>query len=196
MTQPDPTSQQPLPFPAPAPRPGSIATVDDANKALCQIRDAQAQVQRIKETLDAEVAKLTEKAAQDTAPHLALIEAQVSSLFEWATSNREQLVKPKTKMIELVQGILRWMESRVSVVIEDEEKAKKSIRRQRFVRFFLRKKEEISKTLLKKDPERAKKIAGIKFVGGEEENFLIEINGGLEPLTRKIEELLKLLSPA
>lgn len=152
--------------------PGNLS---EAENFVRTIRGLEQQIEAIETKSNAEIAKLEtrifeikEKAQEEA----KLLEKEVDQLAEgvyiFAEGNRPGLTDQFTKKtVELATGDkIRWYLTPPAVRVEDEEEAKKEIKRKGFDD-FIRIKEEIDKEAILADPEKVKKLKFISITQDE-----------------------------
>ncbi len=97
------------------PENGKIENLEDVNKALFDIKQAEAEIAKIDSAADAQISKIKEKAAKDGEKHREVIQTMVAKIQAFADYNKDSLFD-KSKSIELENGTFGYrLSTKVSV---------------------------------------------------------------------------------
>jgi phage host-nuclease inhibitor protein Gam len=146
-------------------------------QAAAQLREvgdvirARAQARAAAET---EIAALQQRAAEEDAPLKAREESLVEGLRVWAEANRLRLTGNKTKTIRLTTGALGWRARPPAVTVARGAKdAVIAALEAAGLGRFLRRKVDLDKEAMLKEPEAVAAIEGVA-IGSAGEEFVVE----------------------
>lgn len=157
---------------------------DKVAEAVKRVGDLQRERNELKAKTDEQITKLQAELSEKLAPIDAEIELITKSLHAYC-EERKEVFFVKTKSLELPTGILAYRQSPPSVKGNVTEKKIKEILERnsltkavesfekRISKVFLRMKLSLDKEAVLKQPEKAKKLTGIKIESGIE-NFYIK----------------------
>lgn len=147
---------------------------EEAAEFIRMIGIAQRERQRVEARLNDDVEALKAQ-AERVAKHLALmIESLAQGLEIWAAANRDALTEGgKRKTAELATGELRWRMTPPAVAIKSAKAVISALMTHGLDR-FLRRKIEVDKEAILKEPEAVAGIAGLAI--SQREEFVIVPN--------------------
>jgi phage host-nuclease inhibitor protein Gam len=173
-------------------------TVVNVPQSLNEAADFLKKIGQLKRNLDSISAELTEKVSNLTSvsttkaePVQQELDELVEGLFAFAESNRDDLTeKGKKKTVELPTGIISWRITPPAVSLSSIDLVLDNLRKQGLTR-FIRKKEEVDKEAMLREPELAETVKGVKIEQREEfvikpSELTVEISSNAKKLRKTV----------
>lgn len=144
-------------------------TLDQAAKHLAMLGRRQRQAQRLADRIDAQVARCRDEGNDKLRPVLERMLDLFLGLKNFAEAHRDELTEQREKKtVRLATGDLSWRNTPPKLEIDDAEQALKQILKMKIEEFVRRPPPEIDKDALKKNPDAARAIAGVRITQVEE----------------------------
>ena len=145
----------------------------EAAQALRLFGDLRRQVEREQTVLNDEIARITAEAAKAIDPVQERMTATLAGLQQWAEANRADLTRGGTKTHDLGTGTIAWRLRPPKVSVRGMEAVIAALQASKPLRRFLRTKVEIDREAMLKEPEAARKVAGVS-IASDGEDFIVE----------------------
>lgn len=144
-------------------------TLDQAAKHLAMLGRRQRQAQRLADRIDAQVARCRDEGNDKLRPVLERMMALFLGLKDFADAHRDELTEQRDKKtVRLATGELSWRNTPPKLEIADVDAALKQILKMKITEFVRRPPPEIDKDALKKNPDAARAIVGVRITQVEE----------------------------
>ncbi len=145
----------------------------EATLAVARLGDVSRAVARIEVRMNDRIAAIKNTAEGDAEPLRLEAIGLMRALETWCSDNRDALTDGgKVKSADLGTGTVGWRLRPPKVTLRKVEALIDEIRKLRLHR-FLRVSYEVNKDAMLADPERARKLAGVK-IGSAGEDFYVE----------------------
>lgn len=145
------------------------ADADEASRFLARIGEIDRHVAAIQILLDTEVAQAKTKAEAQVKPLSEECDRLTRGLQLWAEANREALTNGgRTKTVALPAGEISWRQRPPSVRLRDVAAVLADLGRLGLTR-FIRRKEEVDKEALLREPSVAATVPGVAIASGGED---------------------------
>lgn len=138
---------------------------------IAQTGTLQRQLDGIQNELNEKIKQLTERAREETAPREVALKSIALGIHEWAEKNRDKILPPKAKSVMLATGEIAWKFSKGRVESEDDEMAINALETAG-LHDLVRKKKELDKQEILKNPDLVADIPSLKVV--KDETFSIK----------------------
>lgn len=159
---------------AAAPVPQTDAQAADQ---LRMVGDVMRQREAAKASFETQIAALQARAAEADAPFRGLLDSLVEGLRVWAEANRERLTGGRSKTVRLTTGVLAWRARPPSVTVGRGMKdAVIATIETLGLERFLRRKVELDREAMLKEPDVAAAVPGIE-IGSAGDEFVVEPAG-------------------
>lgn len=150
------------------PKPPTITTVAQANSALERLGEVERELEHRRLALKDQVAELAALAARGSAPMEVEAAALRNALEAFAEQNRRTLIADKNiGTAKLDAGEIGWAQNPLTVEAPEDKVELKStidwLLAKKWKR-FLRTKHELDKAALKKEPDVAAKVPGVRLI--------------------------------
>jgi phage host-nuclease inhibitor protein Gam len=143
-----------------------------ANVLLVRVGAIQRDLAVIRTALDEAVAHAKSQAETEAAPLAAEMEALTAGLQIWAEANRQALTdQGRSKTVQLPAGEIAWRQRPPSVRLRDTAGVLAAIAQLGLER-FIRRREEVDKDAMLREPAVAATIPGVS-IGSAGEDFIV-----------------------
>jgi phage host-nuclease inhibitor protein Gam len=148
------------------------ATLEEAAEFVSRIGKEQREIIRVQTELNEKVEKLKAGAMAKSKIHETNTSQLVEGLFAYAEAHRDELTDGgKRKTVEVPTGLFGWRLTPPAVSLRNVEKVLELLKSLSLFR-FIRKKEEIDKEAMLKDPDIAKAVKGVTI--SQREEFIVK----------------------
>ncbi|HUO23671.1 MAG TPA: host-nuclease inhibitor Gam family protein [Caulobacteraceae bacterium] len=144
----------------------------EAERLVARIGELQRELKRRDADLGDELAAVKERHQSAALPLQAELELAQSQVQGWCEANRSALTGDKTKTVQLATGKVFWRTRPPRVTVRGVEVIIETFKRYGLFQ-FIRTSEEIDKEAMLREPDVARRVAGVS-IGSEGEDFIIE----------------------
>src|SRR5579859_4582586 len=142
-------------------------TIEEANRIVAQIGESQRDLAMLEAEMNERLAEIKALYEKEATHKREFIDLHVKGLRIWCEANRAVLLKGDAKSAELPAGIVGWRTRPARVVLKDVERVIEWLVRMAMEK-FLRRKVEVDKEAMLKEPAEAEKVPGVEIRKGEE----------------------------
>ena len=167
-------------------------SVEEMAEFVRQIGDNQRVLDRIQTRMNNQIEKIKAQAMKDSLRYQKLIDHLFERIFIFAQSHRDELTeKGKKKTVSLPSGDILWRMTPPAVSLRNVKQIIELCKSHEFRR-FIRKKEEVNREAMLREPEKAKKIKGVTI--SQKEEFVVKPSETTIEISKNTKKLQKELA--
>lgn len=152
-----------------------IKSKDEADAKIARIAELQNSLAVIQQVTKQSVDQLVENARQESEPLQKEIDRLAEAIASYAAHHRDELTNHgKTKLVKLVNGVIKWRLTPLKAVLRDAEEVIIDRLKKLDLERFIVVKESIDKNALKKERAVTETVDGVSF--SQQEEFIITPN--------------------